>query len=1359
MNRYTLNGLWPILFHSLFATPVFADVTIDHDTTFSGTLHITQDIRLTNSSTITITAGTTLLMDEGVSIKGSARCHILLLGTASNFVTVKSFSPNTYWGQLIVTGDSASIEMQYAEIISGQTYAMDSTVLIIEDSYLHDYLKMPTKNLVYTHNAYFFHMNRCHISNYYQLNPFNTPVLIENTLLEYIHEDGIDCDNSPSAIIRNCTFRNGLCQKGKIHSVDAVDFGKYNLEGLGSIGEVQNCFMYNITDKGVSGGEGCRHITVNGCLFYHCGSGATIKDSSVAEIFNNTIVNCEYGIECVEKNEGLGGGHATGYNNILWNNQTSVYLDHDGTLSLSYSDISFNGIFPGTGNINSYPMFADTNALDFHLLPGSPCIAAGSNGSDMGAIFPVGGITAPANFLNIGIPHSAEIITGDSAYSISWLSGDSIHLVNLEFSSDNGQTWSTVAQNLDAKTGAYPWTIPNIYSSKCFVKVSDANNAANASLQNLPFSIVPQGVKSSPPSFSYPAGYYTNDLSLQISAEGGTKIYYTLDGSDPTDQSLQYTSPVQLTQDYIDTGYAEQNITATNPPQLPLSSIRTAPFSQIGPNPAIWHMPTGRISCVKVVKARTYTPGQGLGDVYTNSYLIDEDGALNPASLPVISLSTDKENFFDYYSGIYVPGYTFNGYSFTGNYEATGKISERPIHFEYFEPQQPRILSMNIGTRIRGEWIRCLGQKALSLFARSEYDSTNYFNHEFFPGYLKTNSIGLMNKFKRLILRNDGNNWGWQQTTMMKDATTQSLFDHLTLKYQAYMPSILFLDGEYWGIHNIRELPDERNIALTYNMNSDDITIIEHNLDGDYQVAAGLESDFADFYSLHEYTSTQDLTDAANYNYLKTRIDVDNLVDFWAANFYTSRVNVDHNCGFWKQSGNAVDPNAAPGFDGRWRWLAYDFDASMTNPSFNIIQYLQSLDPNNKYLFFPMLANADFRHQFISRYADLLNSSFKTSRVVERINENRNRIEPEIERHIKRWGTPYTKNDWEAGIDSIILFAQLRPGYAFTELQNYFTLASTSSLTVDVNDISQGKIKVNTIRIDSELPGANAPAYPWTGSYFKNYGVTLVAKAEPGFRFSHWEETGLTSDSLTVLLAGDSIFTAVFETDPDWHPVSYPHLYINEISASNHSVPDNYGNYPDWLEIFNPADSTVDLAGWYLSDELDDATKHRFVSDDSTKIPAHGFILLYADNEPGQGSTHVSFKLDAGGDNLVLTAPDAFTIIDSVSFGFQVSDTSYGRYPDGSPSWEYFSYTTPGASNVHIDLGEVPVSSTLQVYPNPVANGIIHFSEAASFRLYDEIGQELMRKENVTSADLSALMKGIYFMRTDDGTTLRVIKL
>src|SRR5439155_5618860 len=141
---------------------------------------------------------------------------------------------------------------------------------------------------------------------------------------------------------------------------------------------IEECMIYDFTfDKGVSIGEAAQDITVRNCVIYGVQSGVAVKDSSVAAIYNNTIVDSEYGLHLYEKIAGQGGGHATAYNNIIWGVGTNAVLDSLSSVTISYSDVSGTGVYPGTGNINADPMFVNPAARDYHLLPNSPCIDAG----------------------------------------------------------------------------------------------------------------------------------------------------------------------------------------------------------------------------------------------------------------------------------------------------------------------------------------------------------------------------------------------------------------------------------------------------------------------------------------------------------------------------------------------------------------------------------------------------------------------------------------------------------------------------------------------------------------------------------------------------------------------------------------------------------------------------------------------------------------------------------------------------------------------------------------------------------------------------------------------------------------------
>ena len=140
-------------------------------------------------------------------------------------------------------------------------------------------------------------------------------------------------------------------------------------------------------------------------------------------------------------------------------------------------------------------------------------------------------------------------------------------------------------------------------------------------------------------------------------------------------------------------------------------------------------------------------------------------------------------------------------------------------------------------------------------------------------------------------------------------------------------------------------------------------------------------------------------------------------------------------------------------------------------------------------------------------------------------------------------------------------------------------------------------------------------------------------------------------------------------------------LFINEFMAENDTTiqdPDGTG-YPDWIEIFNAGSVTIDLGGLYMTDDLSDPTQWQIPSGVTIGPGAH--LLFWADNDEDQGDTHANFKLSADGEAIGLYDSDGVSEIDSIVFGAQYSDVSYGRYPDGTDSWDYMAAATPGSAN------------------------------------------------------------------------------
>jgi hypothetical protein len=139
-------------------------------------------------------------------------------------------------------------------------------------------------------------------------------------------------------------------------------------------------------------------------------------------------------------------------------------------------------------------------------------------------------------------------------------------------------------------------------------------------------------------------------------------------------------------------------------------------------------------------------------------------------------------------------------------------------------------------------------------------------------------------------------------------------------------------------------------------------------------------------------------------------------------------------------------------------------------------------------------------------------------------------------------------------------------------------------------------------------------------------------------------------------------------------------LFINELMADNQiTIPGPDGTYPDWIELYNAGNETIDLGGMFLTDDLTDPTAWSFPNE--TLIEPEGYLLIWADNSSDRDSLHTNFGLSANGEEVGLFASDGVTLIDSVVFVKQIQDVSYGRLPDGGSSWEPLLRATPGWGN------------------------------------------------------------------------------
>jgi len=223
-----------------------------------------------------------------------------------------------------------------------------------------------------------------------------------------------------------------------------------------------------------------------------------------------------------------------------------------------------------------------------------------------------------------------------------------------------------------------------------------------------------------------------------------------------------------------------------------------------------------------------------------------------------------------------------------------------------------------------------------------------------------------------------------------------------------------------------------------------------------------------------------------------------------------------------------------------------------------------------------------------------------------------------------------------------------------------------------------------------------------------------------------------------------------------FEPSDEPALFINEFMADNESfITDEAGQFDDWIEIYNGDAVAIWLGDKYLTDNPDNPDKWLFP--DITLQPGE-FIIVWADEDQGQGPLHTNFKLNAAGEYLGLfdSQSTAFFPLDTITYGEQNPDMVFGRFLDGGLPWMYLNTPTPGSTNEtnSVDMSEI---DKLNIYPNPVVNGWLFLSEPVSGKIINLQGEELIKFEMQQKIGLNNIKPGLYIIQTVDGKSSKLI--
>ena len=228
---------------------------------------------------------------------------------------------------------------------------------------------------------------------------------------------------------------------------------------------------------------------------------------------------------------------------------------------------------------------------------------------------------------------------------------------------------------------------------------------------------------------------------------------------------------------------------------------------------------------------------------------------------------------------------------------------------------------------------------------------------------------------------------------------------------------------------------------------------------------------------------------------------------------------------------------------------------------------------------------------------------------------------------------------------------------------------------------------------------------------------------------------------------------AVEYTIPALNPLM---LYINEFMASNSStIADEYGEYDDWIEIYNAGGQPVWLGDKYLSDNLDNPVKWAFPD---TTIAAGGYLLIWADGQPAQGSMHTPYKLDKDNEEIGIFDNEAsgFALIDGITYTNQSTNISMGRVTDGASEWKFFDHPTPGSTNSMVGIHEIHIPGLI-IFPNPNNTGSLYLTEALDISVYDLCGREVIPSVTSRSINISSLKPGIYLVKSATGGIAKLL--
>ena len=533
---------------------------------------------------------------------------------------------------------------------------------------------------------------------------------------------------------------------------------------------------------------------------------------------------------------------------------------------------------------------------------------------------------------------------------------------------------------------------------------------------------------------------------------------------------------------------------------------------------------------VVIVRAWLETADHHLSPVISHSYFLN-----TPTNLPLLSLIVEPDDFWGAEQGIIT------------HYEEHGRDWERLADVTFVEAEGQPGFHITAGVRVHGRGSRPFEKKSLRLYFRDEYGLSRL-NYPLFTDF----SDQSVQSFKRLVLHNSGQdsiqpgvNW-----TLIRNQIAASLAHSIGANATRSRPAILFVNGQFWGIYQIRERIDQFFLDDHYGVENADLLDTPEELIRTDHVSLG---DREHWDNMMDFVMSQDLTDPANYAYLATQMDMNNYIDYNLLQIYIANDDWPHH------NMSLFRPQTV---NGRWQWLIWDSDRSfafrIASPvGKDMIAHAQtnveSASGRQVILLQKLLDNPEFRNAFLVRLAMLLNTDFSPEAVLPQIESLAATIAPAIPHEVGRW--PADGNTWATNIEELRDFARRRPEFVRQHVVRRFDLPGTAVL--HLNPSAKGAIQLEDRHIQNE----------WEGVFFQGTIVQVTAVAQPGYHFTGWQEIDGPA-TLDLAIAGEQTLTPQFAPLPD----DVPRVGDVLITAVT----------PTFIQLRTTR--ALDLRGWRLTD-------------------------------------------------------------------------------------------------------------------------------------------------------------------------------